>query len=96
MVLKNSVNSLGDYLSTRRKSKLDGIDDYGNTPLHTAARYSRVESTEMLLKAGADPNIIAENGFTPLHEAAENGCTSIVSLLVQNGKLNFLKIVKLY
>lgn len=84
IVLKNSVNCLEDYLNTRRRSKLDGIDDHGNTPLHTAARYSRIESAEMLLKAGADPNITAENGFTPLHEAAENGWDSIVSLLVQN------------
>lgn len=84
MVLKNSVNSLESYLNTRRKSKLDGFDDCGNTPLYTAARFSRVESADMLLKAGADPNIVAENGFTPLHEAAENGCSSIVKLLVQN------------
>lgn len=84
IVLKNSLNSLEDYLNTRRRSKLDGIDDHGNTPLHTAARYSRIESAKMLLKAGADPNITAENGFTPLHEAAENGWDSIVSLLVEN------------
>ena len=45
----------------------------GRHPLIEAAKYFEVEKVESLLRAGADPNVADENGFTPLHAAAWSG-----------------------
>lgn len=44
-------------------------DQYGDTPLHYAAEYGRIDVIPLLMHAGADPNI--RNTFleTPLHKA---------------------------
>jgi len=40
---------------------------------------------KMLLEAGADPNARQERGFVPLHDAAMNGNTALVELLLKHG-----------
>ena len=45
-------------------------DDYGNTPLHTAATFAALEAMKALLRNGASPNARARRGETPLHYAA--------------------------
>ena len=45
--------------------------DFGNaTPLHTAARWGYKEIIELLISSGADVNAKDDNGWTPLHRAA--------------------------
>eukprot|EP00928_Gymnodinium_smaydae_P033187 TRINITY_DN23838_c0_g1_i1.p1 TRINITY_DN23838_c0_g1~~TRINITY_DN23838_c0_g1_i1.p1 ORF type:complete len:288 (+),score=49.21 TRINITY_DN23838_c0_g1_i1:92-865(+) len=46
-------------------------DSYGFTPLHYAARESRSEACELLLKLRADPGIVAPSGLTPLDVALQ-------------------------
>jgi ankyrin repeat protein len=58
-------------------------------PLHSAAAHSdpscAVETTRILLEAGADPNARQQNGYTPLHEAVLTGNTELARLLLAHG-----------
>ncbi|XP_029656960.1 poly [ADP-ribose] polymerase tankyrase-2-like [Octopus sinensis] len=80
-VYQNCVISLENYLN-RHSSTVDIKDEEGKSPLHIATTYSRVTSTTLLLKAGANPNARRTNGLTPLHDAVERGCAQIVELFI--------------
>ena len=58
-------------------------DEAGRTPLMVACSCVPVyaEAVRLLLKAGADPTLPANNGFTPMHSVAENGYTELVDML---------------
>jgi ankyrin repeat protein len=45
----------------------------------------------MLLEGGADPNIVAPDGETPLHRAARKGFIDVVKLLLDNGANPFAR-----
>ena len=51
-------------------------------PLATAVFARGIETSSVLLEAGADPNGAEEGGFVPLHTAAENGDVRLVRLLL--------------
>ena len=55
------------------------------TPIVEAALLNNQEMVEILLEAGADPNIPQDNGETALMNAAQNGNFSIVSMLLEAG-----------
>ena len=59
------------------------------TPLHSAGANGRpdvsLNMTEALLRAGANPNVQQQGGWTPLHEAAAQGRSEIVDLLLAHG-----------
>uniref|UniRef100_A0ABD2XC21 Uncharacterized protein n=1 Tax=Trichogramma kaykai TaxID=54128 RepID=A0ABD2XC21_9HYME len=59
--------SVNDELD--RKIQVDARDKLGNTPLHLAFMRSRSNETaaEYLLRRGADPNSINQDGLTALH-----------------------------
>lgn len=58
---------------------------YGNTPLHAAIAFDRVEAARRLIAAGADVNARQEpGGFTPLHIAAFGPRDAIVALLLEH------------
>jgi cytohesin len=44
-----------------------------------------VESVEMLLKKGANPNYRDKDGWTPLHAAAQEGNADVAELLIKHG-----------
>jgi hypothetical protein len=46
-------------------ARLDGIDDRGNTPLHSAVLHHDLALTQRLLAAGANPHIRQKQGITP-------------------------------
>ena len=58
----------------------------GETPLHTAVQHNHAAIVEILLKAGAKPNIQENyNGTTALHCASWNGQPKIVEILLRAG-----------
>ncbi|KAL7303313.1 hypothetical protein TKK_0004503 [Trichogramma kaykai] len=70
--------------------KLEARDKLGNTPLHLAALSSDFMSLESLLRNGADPNSVNEEGQTPLHIIAKtddrfNIC-NVASLFFESNK----------
>ena len=57
----------------------------GITPLHIVATWGDVESARVLLDAGAEIDVPAEDDYTALHEAIEQGHFEVVKLLVSRG-----------
>lgn len=49
--------------------------------LHLAASLNMIRFTSALLSAGADPNMLDNNGFTPMHHAAMNGNEEVINQL---------------
>ena len=61
---------------------------WGNTPLHNIidSRSERsLEAAELVIRAGADPNIKNDLGNTPLHSAVYANNLPITRLLVESG-----------
>lgn len=56
---------------------------FGWTPLRLAAMHNRLQVAEVLLRAGANPNLKNADGFCPLHEAVVYNRKEIVELLVK-------------
>jgi ankyrin repeat protein len=66
-----------------------GVDEYGRTPLHNALvpLFEEVDLKEVarLLKRGADPNAQDDNGFSPLHFAAQESLPEATRFLLDAG-----------
>lgn len=64
---------------------IDKPDENGLTGLMWAAQYGQLNSTRLLLKAGADKEFCGAKGETALHLAAAFGHHYIVKLLIDHG-----------
>lgn len=66
-----------------------GVDEYGRTALHDAlvpiSRKIDLKAIGKLLKRGADPNAQDDNGFTPLHFAAQEASPEATRMLLEAG-----------
>lgn len=69
------------------------LDERRCTPLMVACSCERVcvETVRLLLAAGGDPTIPAEDGFTPMHAVTQHGHTEVLDMLHENspGTINF-------
>lgn len=60
-------------------------DWLGTSPLHMAAQFGHVETSEVLLRAGISRDARTKVDRTPLHVAAQAGNMDIVNLLLEHG-----------
>ena len=74
--LKPSSNT--NLLSTREIGR-------GACALHHAVERNHVEIILLLLKYGANTELVRTDGYCPLHVAAELGCVEATALLVEGG-----------
>jgi len=89
------VYELVEMILEKGVEDINHHDSFGLTPLSYASR-KHLKVVEMLLEAGADPNAQDKYGFTPLHEAAENGRLEILKLLIKHGGDPNIGLVKSY
>jgi uncharacterized protein len=68
----------------KRKSR-PGVDAYGRNRLHNATVEGDLASVNAMLRAGADPNVQDDNGWAPLHFAAQINAAKMVDLLIVAG-----------
>lgn len=61
---------------------VDAQNEFGSTALHTACYTKNLEITQILLSAGANPNIVDSYLCSPLHYAASAGSTALVAALI--------------
>ncbi len=61
------------------------MDKDGNTPLHDAARYGRIDVATLLLDRGADIESKNQFDLTALRRAARNGHLDVATLLLDRG-----------
>lgn len=66
-------------------SELDVRDDAGATALMWAAQRSNIPLTRRLLEAGADPNVVDEQGLGPLQIAIDVGAHELAAVLIAHG-----------
>ena len=64
------------------KELLNSRNKFGSTPFIIAAHRGHLEICEMLLKAGADPLVVREDGLNAMHAVALNGKGEVVKMLL--------------
>lgn len=66
-----------------------GVDKYGRSPLHNALvplfEAVDIQAIARMIKEGADPNAQDDNGFSPLHFAAQESLPEAARLLLDAG-----------
>ena len=63
--------------------EVNPLDQNGDTALHMACSLGHAETIKHLLKAGADPSMVNDQGRTPLDEAKEEGHEDYIQLLIE-------------
>lgn len=61
---------------------INALTDFGDTPLHIAAKSNKLENTLLLLSAGVCIDKRDDDGGTALHYACELGYRSIAEALI--------------
>ena len=68
-----------------KKAEVNATGSDGTTALEWMIRIDDIDTTKMLLAAGADPNKANRLGVTPIALATANGNTEIIRLLLDKG-----------
>ncbi len=66
LVVSLGNESMLEFLIEKMKTYLNARNKSGDTPLHYAVMYSDIKNIDLLLKAGADPNVRNNSGQIPL------------------------------
>jgi hypothetical protein len=70
-----------------RRAPASDEDKPGSTALTYAAFHGDVETTRLLIDKRADPNIVGDDGETPLSAAVRSGELNAVTSLLERGAL---------
>ena len=57
-----------------------------------AATNGRGEAVSILLRRGADPNIVTRSGDSSLHMSSQNGHTEVVSRSYYSNEFNYCRL----
>jgi len=72
----------GNYLMAEylidHGAEVNQQNEHGWTPMHTAAKYGRIEILNLLIENGADIAPRTDEGLTPTRVASNEGYTDIV------------------
>ena len=85
------IDRVSELLEVRREIEAaEGLsrhprDEYGNSPLHDAARRGLTEVAELLLESGYDVNLSNQMGDQPLHMSAASGHIGVTEALIEHG-----------
>ena len=69
------------WLVAREGADVNGRNNGGGTPLHSAAAHARAVVASVLLEAGADVGAMDENGDTPRDAASRRGYRTVEAVL---------------
>jgi ankyrin repeat protein len=85
--LLNSTSSImsGTDITEGLRNRSDLRNYKNRTPLSWAAQEGRLGMTKLLIKKGANINIVDQSGSTALHYAIQNGYEAVAKLLIENG-----------
>ncbi len=94
MVHLAAANGKADCLQAlvNAGASLDLTDDFGKSAMRLAVGAPKnkigqghYDCVKILLEGKADPNVVCDYGWTPLHKACEMGYTEAVKLLIAGG-----------
>lgn len=80
-----SIGGLSFVLKSKDQLDLNCRDDQGLTALHWCVKNNQEALVQMLLEAGASPNVKDGLGDMPLHYAAQNKYVKIQRILIKHG-----------
>lgn len=80
-----NIDALRKVISDNPKINISQKNKNGNSPLHKASQYGRLDIVKELVSLGMDINIKNRDGYTPLHLAAMKGQTDTVAELILLG-----------
>lgn len=65
--------------------------------IHYAAFQNDMEMLYFLLECGADPNVMDDVGYTPVHICAEKGYSDLITMLMDYGaRIRFTEVGKTF
>jgi ankyrin repeat protein len=86
-VLTNDLKGVQELIE--RKVSLEQLDDLGQTALHWAVFGGYLAIAEVLLKAGANPNVFSRDGESVTWRASDFGFVEMEALLKSfEGRIN--------
>ncbi|XP_050505822.1 uncharacterized protein LOC126884080 isoform X3 [Diabrotica virgifera virgifera] len=80
--------TMGLNRNTNAETKLNLVDNYGNTPLHSAASNDALEALKFLIQAKLDVNQCNERGESVVHKAAYENSMNVLKFLIDGYKLS--------
>lgn len=84
IVQYGTAKHLQDFLDKNNPAILNQRDSQGNTPLHYAAGCGNLQVLKVLIKAGADINIVDLQELLPIHHAISSGYKGIIKTLIKH------------